>query len=150
MNRISRRSGQRCILPVVTCECCTGSDSGSGGYFTVDRQFGGSRIQVCSNNWDGDTTALYRLIHHEMIHALQYCNRSLGRGCDSSVCAEIEAYYHANCHMHRDAASRKACVKGEYGANGRGAGYSSSFYCTEDEFEEAFERLYDECKNKNH
>jgi len=114
---INKIKSKGCKVPPVTCECCKGRYKSAGGLHYADGVFGGPHIEMCYNNlnsyWAYEVT-----LRHELIHNLQYCNKTLNEEgksrCENSLCAEIEAYYNANCKLIGDATKRKACVKGKY------------------------------------
>ncbi len=148
VKKINSKKG--CSVPPIICTCCEDPYQDAGGlYWPKHKAFKAPAIEICQQNsrTDGQIASVLRA---ELIHALQDCYKDrLKDSCEASLCDEIEQYYNAGCEHHTNAALREACVKGVYGPNGSGVGYSSSFSCTEKQFNDNFKKLYEKCKSKH-
>ena len=127
----------------ISCKCCTGSMADAGGYFSADDGLLGPKktgsIVLCCQAVDNAQTATISL-YHELIHALQNCNKRTN-SCKDSVCEEIQAAANANCVNYTDPIAKKWCVK-------KSVKYSSKEFCKDEEsgtLERLFEENYEKC-----
>jgi RHS repeat-associated protein len=135
----------KCSVRIV-CRCCP---SGAGGAFVIPEQ-GSPYIVICMNSHSSDDS-LKTTLMHELWHAVQYCYGGLDDRdkdpCGTSLCAEIEAYYNADCGHIQDPDKKEECVRGEYGK--KKTGFSSQKHCTKEEFENRWKDLYEKCSRKH-
>jgi len=125
----------------ISCKCC--DDEGVGGYFQANQgRFSqkktGSIVLCCGANDDEYSATI--TFYHELIHALQNCNKR-ERGCKVSVCKEIQSYANSNCAYITDPVLKKYCVK-------KGVKFSSKSHCKGEKegiIESLFEKSYEEC-----
>ncbi|MCP5538197.1 MAG: hypothetical protein H7A51_18440 [Akkermansiaceae bacterium] len=143
---------KRCKAPLIYCNCCDNRNSGTFSGSRISRKKNGV-IEICYNNLKRNGRTLEEVLHHELIHALQYCSGKADQDtdCRTALCHEIEAYSKADAQCAKFAIGtegHKACVKGEY--KKKGVGWSVKDRCTVAEFDQNFDELYQKCASLRH
>ena len=89
-----------CADPSSKCECCEYKTSLKyrGKYQPPGWLWSGNNIIICANRHNAADDidgylSVKSTLFHEYIHALQTCKKENKDTCDSTLCAEIQAYY---------------------------------------------------------
>ena len=103
---------KRCGFPQVKCiKCC---DEGLSGEFIFSKNGDRSgNISLCSDNMENAADILETLAH-ELIHALQFCERDDAdenfNSCESVICQEMQAYRESGECQRSDPGNVRSCV----------------------------------------
>ena len=145
------------------CACCGSYFSREGGVF-YDKSH---TVKICEDGYlerkrDGTLRGeVSRVLHHELLHALQRCKGAETSTCNDSICKEINAYYNSNLFKSTDEADKKKSVLegvlGDEASDGSSVqpcmnlidfpkGVSKSK--AKKYIKNHFDSLYEECKNK--
>lgn len=106
-------------------------------------------IEICANRMESENI-LWKVLKHEMIHAIQKCYGGINyegdkkSDCANCMCIEIEAYYNSTCQHLQDEGLRAKCV-----ANGVRGSCRKFCNLNNEATQQKFKDIYHECKNKH-